>query len=68
MPTLVERISDLTVSIRDKFNSLRTVPTASEANLVLTSTGTNTYAWQSAQEGSSDAESVAIQYSILLGG
>ena len=62
MPTLVERISDLAVSIRDKFNSLRTVPIASETNLVLTSTGTNTYAWKSAQEGSSDAE--VLQFNI----
>ena len=68
MSSLVERISDLAVSIRDKFNSLRTVPIASETNLVLTSTGTNTYSWQEAQNNSLDAENIAIQYSILLGG
>ena len=68
MASLVERISDLAVSVRDKFNSLRTVPIASGENLVLTSTGTNTYSWQEAQNNNSEAENIAIQYSILLGG
>lgn len=63
--TLVERLNAVFTDIGTKLKNLRTVPAATDSGQVLTSTGTNTYEFQTPQGSGEDA---AIQYSILLGG
>ena len=73
--SLISRINDLSIAIRDKFNSTtpRLVPTGGISGQVLTKTGTGgtDFSWQTSGSSSVNEEelkSFAVAMSIALGG